>query len=198
MSSFGTVSAWLEQLKRGDDEAAQKIWEAYFARLVGLAQRHLRGTVRALADEEDVVLSAFDSFFRGARTGRFPRLTDRDDLWQLLVLLTRRKTCDLVEHNGRQKRAAAVTHSLDALAAAGHGERLVGPEPTPDFAAQLAEEVGRLLNLLDSEELRAVALGKLEGHTNREIAARLGCVERTIERKLWLIKKVWERELGPA
>lgn len=196
MSSFGTVSAWLVQLKRGDDEAAQKIWESYFTRLVGLARRHLRGTVRALADEEDVVLSAFDSFFRGARAGRFPRLSDRDDLWQLLVLLTRRKTCDLVEHNGRQKRAAAATQSLDAPTA--QREQLVCPEPTPDFAAQLAEAVERLLHLLDNEELRAVALCKLEGHTNREIAARLGCVERTVERKLWLIKKVWELALESA
>jgi DNA-directed RNA polymerase specialized sigma24 family protein len=189
-----SVSLWIEQLKTGDHAAAQKLWESYFAKLVRLAQAHLHGTARALADEEDVVLSAFDSFCRGAGTGRFPLLTDRNDLWQLLVTITRRKASDLVQFNARLKRRSSDTHSLDTLR--GGEERFdpAGNEPTPDFAAQVAEEVERLLRTLDKDELRRLALWKMEGYSNQEIAGRLGCVERTVERKLWMIRQIWEAE----
>ena len=188
-----SVSLWIEQLKTGDEAAVQKLWESYFARLVRLASTALRGSARAVADEEDVVLSAFDSFCRGAEKGRFPQLADRNDLWQLLVLITRRKSCDLVEFNARQKRSTAATHSLEALRDGGAFDP-VSAEPTPDFAVQVAEEVQRLLAALDKDDLRALALWKMEGCSNREIAARLGCVERTVERKLWVIRQIWEAE----
>ena len=88
MLSNGSVSHWIVQLKAGNQAAAQELWEDYFQRLVRLARRRLRGRSRRAADEEDVALSAFDSFCRGAEQGRFPRLTDRDNLWRLLVVIT--------------------------------------------------------------------------------------------------------------
>ena len=97
----GSVTGWLGRLKAGDPAAAKPLWDAYFARLVVLARARLRGAPRAAADEEDVALSAFDSFCRGAGEGRFPRLDDRDDLWQVLFLLTTRKAVGLVRHAGR-------------------------------------------------------------------------------------------------
>src|SRR6516225_6362744 len=102
MSSAGSVTDWLGLLKGGDSAAAQRLWEAYFRRLVGLARAKLQGTPRRATDEEDVALSAFDSFCRGAAQGRFPQLLDRLDLWQLLVLLTARKAFDLAQHERRQ------------------------------------------------------------------------------------------------
>src|SRR5205085_443432 len=78
MSSDGSVSHWIRQLQAGDHAAAQKLWEGYFHRLVGLARAKMRGVSRRAADEEDVALSAFDSFCRGAEQGRFPKLQDRD------------------------------------------------------------------------------------------------------------------------
>ncbi len=189
-----SVSFWIERLKTGDHEAAQRLWESYFARLVRLARGHLRGAARAVADEEDVVVSAFDSFCRGAEGGRFPQLTDRNDLWQLLVTITRRKTVDLVEFNARQKRCAAATHSLDEMRGTDVAYDPAGSEPSPDFAVQIAEEVQRLLAALGKDDLRTLALWKMEGYSNGEIATRLGCVERTVERKLWLIRRIWEGE----
>src|SRR5262245_44675075 len=85
VSSVGTGSCWIAQLKAGDAAAAQRLWEGYYRRMVGLARAKLRSVPRAAADEEDVALSAFDSFCQGAEGGRFPRLGDRDDLWQLLL-----------------------------------------------------------------------------------------------------------------
>src|SRR5215471_11580657 len=76
------VTHWIGLLQAGDVAAAQPLWERYFARLVELARSRLRGAGRRVADEEDVALSAFDSFCRGAMGGRFPRLTDSADLWK--------------------------------------------------------------------------------------------------------------------
>jgi DNA-directed RNA polymerase specialized sigma24 family protein len=75
-------------------------------------------------------------------------------------------------------------------------EQIVGREPTPEFAAQAAEECRHLLGRLGDPELESVALLKMEGYTVEEIAERLGCVSRTIKRKLRLIRGVWEQELA--
>src|SRR5262245_41975419 len=96
MASNGSVTGWVEQLQAGDPEAARALWERYFPRLVGLARKKLGDTPRRAADEEDVALSAFDSFCRGARRGQFPQLGGRDNLWRLLVTLTARKAFEQV------------------------------------------------------------------------------------------------------
>jgi DNA-directed RNA polymerase specialized sigma24 family protein len=196
-----SVTQWIGRLKAGDPEAAQKLWERYFRRLVGLARKKLGAAPRRAADEEDVALSAFDSFCRGAEHDRFPQLNDRFDLWQLLVLLTARKAYDLAQHERRQKRGggavldeAALPIPVDSSAQGAALEQIEAPEPTPAFAAQVAEECRRLLERLDSPELRSVALLKVEGFGNEEIAGQLGCGLRTVERRLRLIRSIWEQE----
>src|SRR6516165_4658105 len=104
MSSSGDVTLWFRRLESGDRAAVQQLWESYYRGLVRLARKKLGGLPRRSADEEDVALSAFDSFCRGAEQGRFPLLEDRDDLWQLLVMITTRKAIDLVAHEGRGRR----------------------------------------------------------------------------------------------
>src|SRR5262249_49457856 len=155
---------------------------------------------RRAADEEDVALSAFDSFCRGAEQGRFPQLLDRDELWHLLFVITVRKASDLVELECRQKRGGGEVRGDSAFAdcpdstgvEAGIGQ-VVGSEPTPEFAAQVADECRHLLALLDDDELRSIALWKMEGYTNDEIAEKLGYVTTTIERRLRLIRSIWEK-----
>src|SRR5947209_7707915 len=191
MLSKGSVSHWIGQLKAGNHAAAQELWEDYFQRLVRLARRRLRGRSRRAADEEDVALSAFDSFCRGAEQGRFPRLTDRDNLWRLLVVITARKASHLVRDEQRQKRGggavlgeSALVHPADASDAEAGLERVIGREPSPDFAVQVAEEYERLLASLDDAELRLIAISKMEGDTTEQIAAKLGCAPSTVERRL--------------
>lgn len=190
MASDGSVTRWIGPLKDGDHAAAQPLWDAYFQRLVALARGKLRGTSRRAADEEDVVLSAFDSFCRAAERGRFPRLLDRDDLWQLLFVITVRKACDLANHEGRQARGSGRVWTLSDLAERDVPESL-GTEPTPELAAEVADECRRLLALLPSNSLRQIALWKMEGYTNEEIAQRLGCVRFTVDRKLRSIRQIW-------
>jgi DNA-directed RNA polymerase specialized sigma24 family protein len=188
-----SVTQWISALKQGDQSAAQGLWEAYFRRLVGLAYARLRDAPRRIADEEDVALSAFHSFCRGAQAGRFPRLDDRNDLWQILVLITVRKAIDLRHYEGRPSRGRGRVRSLTDLTREGL-EAIGGNEPTPELAAQLAEEYDRLMEQLGDSSLQNVATWKLEGYTDQEIAARLGCVTRTVERKLARIRTMWARE----
>ena len=193
-SNEDSVTQWIVALKQGDQSAAQGLWEAYFRRLVGLAYARLRDAPRRIADEEDVALSAFDSFCRGAKAGRFPRLDDRNDLWQILVLITVRKAIDLRNYEGRPSRGRGRVQSLTDLTPEGL-EAIGGDEPTPELAAQVAEEFRRLIDQLDDPTLRSVAIWKLEGYTDEEIATRLGCVTRTVERKLVRIRGIWANEL---
>lgn len=190
MSGTGSVTGWIPGVKAGDDQAAQKLWETYFHRLMGLARKKLRGRKLRQADEEDAVLSALDSFCRAAEQGKFPQLTDRNDLWRLLVVLTARKVADLVAVEDRQKRGGAKLQGESGIHGGIHA--VIDHEPTPEFAAQVAEECERLLGLLDDDQLREVALWKMEGWTNEEIAQQLKCSLASVERKLRYIRRCWK------
>ena len=196
-----SVTLWISQLKAGQADAAQKLWESYFQRMVDLARKKLEGAPRAAADEEDVALSAFRSFCMRAQDGQFTQLTDRENLWPLLMAITANKSVDLVRRQNRKKRGG--TGSADA------GEErmqenplsdLISSDPNPEFAAQLADELQGLLQILDEsgdEDLRRIALMKMEGFTNPEIGEQLGCVRRTVERKLQLISSLWAQAPDP-
>jgi DNA-directed RNA polymerase specialized sigma24 family protein len=198
-ASEESVSQWLQLLQGGNPKAVQPLWERYFHRLVGLARAKLESHPRRAADEEDVALSAFASFCRAAEAGRFPQLADRDDLWRLLVTLTERKAWNMIRDERRQKRGGGAVMGESGLigptdSAPGGLDQLAGREPTPAFAAQVAEEYRLLLGRLDDAELQFIAVRKMEGETVPEIAARLNCAPRSIERRLRLIRQIWEEE----
>jgi len=196
ISNPGSVSALLQRVKDGDHEAVNLLWHRYYPRLIGLARKKLQHTKRRVADEEDVVLSAFDSFCREAEQGRFPDLQDRDGLWALLVVLTARKAADLARFQAREKRGGGAVQGDSALQ--GHNAEVVtegfdglpGEDPTPEEAALLAEEVDNLLKRLPDKGLQAVATKKLEGLTNAEIAAHEGVSVPTVERRLAIIRRI--------
>jgi DNA-directed RNA polymerase specialized sigma24 family protein len=194
MSFDASVTHWIHEFQRGNPLAAQALWERYFQRLVRLARQKLPGRALRVADEEDVALSAFHSFCRGVEAGRYPQLTDRDDLWRLLVVITAHKAIHLVRDAQRLKRGGPLVAPLSADGEQAALSQVIGPEPTPEFAAQVAEEFQRLLDRLDDAGLRTVAVWKMEGYTNEEIAAKLDCAPRTVERKLKLIRQLWEQE----
>jgi RNA polymerase sigma factor (sigma-70 family) len=196
-----TVTQWIDQIKTGDAEAAQRLWESYFQEMVEVARRKLQGAPRAVADEEDVALSAFKSFCLGAKNGRFSQVTDRENLWPLLVAITSHKSVDLIRRENRKKRGGSGTSETDSKRIKQSFpvdfEAIIQQQPSPEFTVQLAEELDRLLVLLDKtgdSTLRQVALAKMDGETTTEIAEQLGCARRTVERKLQLITRLWQED----
>jgi len=196
--SQGSVTGWITELKGGDPGAANGLWERYFTRMVDLARTRLRASRGrdAGSDEEDAALSAFDSLCAGLARGRFPQLGDRDDLWRLLVVITTRKVLAQARRQLREKRGGGLVRPAADLADPGADDedgilaRAVGSEPTPEFAAMVAEEYRLLLERLDDDVLRKVAVLRMEGHTSDEIAAHLGCARRTVARQLALIRRI--------
>jgi RNA polymerase sigma factor (sigma-70 family) len=191
MSTPGSVTHWLQLLPGGDSLAAQQLWQIYFQQLVHFARSRLHNYPRRVVDEEDLALSAFDSFCRGVEQGRFPKLEDRNNLWKLLVTITARKVLNLKRDGQRRKRGGGTRNEGPD---AGELDSILGKEPSPDFAAEVAEQCQRLLDLLGTDELRQVALWKMEGYTSKEIADKFPCTPRTVERKLELIRDIWEKK----
>ncbi len=196
----GSVSRWISQLKNGEHEAAQALWERYHARLLGLARQRLAQSNRGHADEEDAVQVAFKCFFEGVIFGRFPNLSDRDDLWRLLVVITTRKSIDHVrreQRNGSGHVTLSVASTISIKRGEDDLENLVCREPTADMALELIEGYETLLARLDDPQLKRIAVWKLEGYNNEEIAAKLGCSRRTVIRKLETIRLIWSNDFDP-
>jgi RNA polymerase sigma factor (sigma-70 family) len=185
----GSITHHLHQLQGGSPEAARPLWEQYFDRLVHVARRMLQDTPRGMADEEDVALDALDSLCRGVQAGRFPELCDRESLWRLLVVIAWRKALDRQAHEHCARRGGGRVRPDADL------DRFISREPTPELAALMADQCRRLLDSLDEDALRVVALRKLEGYTSAEIARQLGCSLASVERKLRRIRGIWEEAL---
>jgi DNA-directed RNA polymerase specialized sigma24 family protein len=197
MCSDGSVTHWFEQIREGDSVAARAIWERYYPELVRLAREKLRGTPRRVADEDDIADSVMKSLVLAAQKGRFPDLADRHDLWRLLLQMTVRKVVDLKRRETRKRRGGGRVKGEsgfgDADDRAGLAE-VIGDRPTPEFAAMMAEECEILLKRLDDASLEAIAVAKMEGYKNDELAQRFGCSVRTIERRLRIIRKNWQQQ----
>lgn len=199
MSDSQSTETWLGKLRQGDHQAAQKLWERYYEQLVRVARKKLTTTPRRMADEEDVVLSAIDSFCRAAAKGRFPDLEDRDDVWRLLISITARKVCDYKRWTFREKRGGGQVRGESALRHAGNEhdaaeiERVIGAEPSPDMVVEWTDSLRHLLERLNDQTLQEIAIFKLQGYSNQEIADRFDCGLRTVERKLSGIRLIWSQ-----
>ncbi len=201
MNSERSVTQWIGSLKEQDDEAAHRLYSRYVERLLGLARKKLSGWNRLVADEEDIAIIAMNSAIRGIQEGRFARLNDRDDLWQILAMLVDRKVVDQKRWAATKKRGYGMEMGESVLCSSNTSDsenpgmgQFADSDPSPEFVAQFSEEVDARLNQLEDDDLRKVALWKMEGFANVEIAERLGCVERTVERKLRVIRSIWTEE----
>jgi len=116
MPGENSVTRWIDGLREGSDADVQRLWDRYFQRLVHLASARLPGHARRASDEEDVALSAFNSFCDRVGRGQFPELVDRDDLWRLLVTITTRKVVESVRRETRKKRGGGRVRGASAFA----------------------------------------------------------------------------------
>jgi DNA-directed RNA polymerase specialized sigma24 family protein len=180
------ITSWLAQLKAGNPDAVQPLWERYYSALVSVARQRLPKD--GCFDSHVVAASAFDSFFQRAMAGKFPKLDDRHDLWRILFTITARKACDAIEKRESGKRGGGWKKlNADTL------DLLAGTEPTPEFVFMMIEQLNSLLDQLGDDQLRQIAVWKMEGETNQEIADRLACALRTVSNKLNLIRAIFSR-----
>jgi DNA-directed RNA polymerase specialized sigma24 family protein len=197
-----SVSEWLGRLKSGEADAAQKLWDRYAHELVDLARRRLGTTPKSVSDEEDVAQSVFSSVCRGAQAGRFADIKTRDELWWLLLTITKQKAVDLMRRELADKRGAGRVGTEAQLAADSQKhptfgmDDLAGSAPTPEFLVMLDEQYQRLLGKLRNDRMRQVAISRVEGYTIEEIAGRLSISVRAVERKLQLIRAQWAQDLS--
>jgi DNA-directed RNA polymerase specialized sigma24 family protein len=199
VSQENSVTIWIGGVKAGDGADIQRLWDRYFQRLVRLAGARLPSHCRRAFDEEDVAISAFQSFCDRAGRGQFPRLNDRDDLWRLLATITVRKALDTMRHQTRQKRGGGQVLGESALLVGEEADgeavaEILGREPSPEAIAEFADDYTRFLARLEDPALRSVALRRLEGHSTPEIARALEVSTKTVERKLQLIRAIWSRD----
>jgi DNA-directed RNA polymerase specialized sigma24 family protein len=194
VSDHPSVTQWISDLKGGDAEAAQRLWDRYFGRLILLARNHLGVVTHGASDQEDVAQSVFKSLCLGAERGRFPSLNDRKDLWTLLVVMSAYKSRDLIRHERRLKRGGGKVLDEAALDAGNEPiatvNEIIGRDPTPEFALEVGQQCKWLLSQLTDVE-RQTAERKLEGFTNQEIAAHMECGLRTVERRLASVRQIW-------
>ncbi|MEQ1902905.1 MAG: ECF-type sigma factor [Pirellulaceae bacterium] len=199
MSSEHSVSEFISGLKSGNERASQKIWERFYERLLVHADRKLKSSPRKAMNEEDVVQKAFADFFLQVKSGRFPKLDDRNDLWQILAMLVDRRAKDQIRFQNTQKAGGGRVNTesfLDANAPSAMDNGLAQIQdnlPSPEMALEFIEAVDGRLGELQSDEHRKIALLKLQGFANREIADQIGSSERTVERCLNAIRKKWEK-----
>ncbi len=195
-----SVTEWLAALKAEESIAGQRLWERYVEKLATLARKKLARTSRRSSDEEDIVIEVFTDFLNGVRDRRFERLSDRDDLWQILTMLTERNVISHIRYETAAKRGKGRVHGESVFAGSSELSsspgisQIAGREPTPEFAAEAAETLGKLMELLQSDLLRALARDNLAGYNQQEIADRHAISLPTVQRKLKLIREMWQRE----
>ena len=162
-------------------------WKEYFDRLTALARKKLRNLPQQLKNEEDIACSAIKSFLRGVERNGIRPSDDNDfDLWPLLATIAAGKCVDLLVYLKAKKRD--VSKITDAEL-----DEITCDEPGPASVAEQKESRRRLLDVLKDERSRRIAEWKMERFTNKEIAKKLDCSERTVEREIELIKLHWEK-----
>lgn len=198
MADSDPISLWIEGLRQADDQAACSVWNHFAGRLCELARRQLNPSVRRVYDEEDAVQSVFRSVCLGFTQGRFPDLNDRESLWRLMLVITGQKVSNRHRFELQQKRDIRRTLTDSVFAdrpdttgddSVSSGHPWLSKEPSPEFAAEFLETCDALQTRLDDPELSQVVSLRLEGYTDLEIAEKMNCSRRSIQRRMEIIRR---------
>ena len=184
------VTRWVNDLREGNSAAASRLWKYLEPRLLNLGQRQMKSMSTACYDEEDLAQSAFFALCSAIQDGRYEGLADRDEIWKLLVTIALNKFRKRARHQGAQRRGGKLRRNDFDSVLDSESEVL-----TAEQSMLIQEECERLLDVLGTDDVRKVALLKVEGYTNSEIADALQCTRRTIQRRLDFIRTVWTRDL---
>lgn len=202
MMPDSSVTTWIGQVKLGDNDAAQKLWERYHLRLLDLARRLLRFAERRASDEEDVVLEVFDAFIKAAAAGQLTRLTDRDDFWALVCKMTENRARDHRRHQRRLKRGGGKVRGESALAAPNDSaaprgiDQIADERPTANAVEALLHELCQMFERLGETLVAQAVELRVAGWKHEDIAKKLNVAEVTVRRKLRVFEERLKRELA--
>lgn len=182
MVEQNSVTEWIQAVRRKDEIAAEELWNRYFGQLMRVARSRMSRMPRSAYDEEDAALSTFRVLCGKLQQGNYLELGSRDELWNLMVKILVRKVGHRFVYESAEKRTRP--ESFGDLA------RAQTPATNP-----LASECDELLSQLGNINLEQVAIWKLEGFTNDEIATRLNRTRRTVQRMLELIRSIWQEKV---
>ena len=186
-----SFAEFLRRLRAGDDEAARQLFQRFARQLIGMARRRFEGPLKHKVDPEDIVQSAYKSFFSRHADGSI-EVGSWNSLWGLLTIITVRKCTERVAYHRAQRRDAAREVSAPPDSESAPALEGLSREPTPAEAAELSETVARLLAGLDADE-RPILEMSLQGYSTREISAELNRAERTVRLLRERIRKRLER-----
>ncbi len=193
----GSITMLLDDMRDGSHQSLQTLWARCFAKVVQLARQRLGSASKRVSDEEDVAVAVMKDLYFASSSGRLPDLNDRQSLWRLLLKMIQDAAVTQIRENTRQKRGGGKVRGNSAFdipnveSKASSFDTLVGRSPTPDLVVQLKEQVSTWLEALPDEQHRQIAMLKLEGWHNEEIAERVGISLRTVERRLQSIRECW-------
>jgi len=183
----------MARLEAGEEQAAVEVCDRFVHRLIALARQHLDGATLRKIEPEDVVQSAYKSFFVKFREGHY-HLTNWDSLWGLLARITLRKCRRKREFFHAQRRDVNREVSADPLDDSSIQEpAVVGHDPTPSEAAVLAETVESVMRGMNESGRQIVCLS-LQGQSVAQISDQIGRTERTVERVLGRLRERLVRE----
>lgn len=182
-----------------NDQACAELWDAVYVHVTILARKRLSALSKRIADEEDIALSAINSFVRAAESGRLSSIQNRDELWRVLITITSRKANafqgqQLAEKRGNgHVRGDSVFESPANEARSGF-DSIEDPLDPHRFVDELLGECRERIDSLPDETLRTIALRRMEGFEVNEIASELTLSVATIKRKLARIRDLWAED----
>ena len=184
--SEASITRWFSALREGDREAEGLLYSHFFPKIVSLARSKFDADRDPVRGAEAAAQSVFQLLAQGAKEGRFEQVVDRDNLWRILVVATRRKVIDQIRRKQSLKRGGG----LESVPLPDLGAEDVA---TPEAIVAMQEQLSFLFEQLRDDTLRSIASDRLAGYTNDEIASRRGISTRTVERKLRLIRDDWKK-----
>lgn len=184
--TLGSVTQWIEDLRNCDPNAVGHLWERFVNRMIAVANRRLKSSKCRVIEGDDIASQAFHDFFN-RNPEDFSKLVNRNDLWKILVVITERRAIDAIRKEETIRRGGNVSRSSDGV------ELVTSRVNPPDIELMLVEAFEERLGSLDSDLLQQIAVGKMNGLKNVEIAELHDISLRSVERKLKIIRTTWQQ-----
>ena len=196
----------LEMIRSSDTQerrnAETGLWEHFADNIRHLARNRMPAGGLPVADDEDVAISVFRVFFDGIKDGRFEAVRSRSQTQALLNRLAIDKTIDLIRFHQAKRRCPRIRQSNDEDDSSNKQESISFVQTIPDdfvdnkqrtapTEVEWRDEAIRMIDSLSESTLKTIVVMRFLGYSNDEIASELGCVTRTVERKLNVIRRIW-------